>query len=114
MAKLPGIAMVPLPYLGNRVRLSYICVFLTVPAEEAVYLEVPIVNSCRKGWVSGGGGIYYGSESDLSPLLPRYTLPTVQNLLSYSTAAVSVFAYLHKEPHGRLKTIIRSITLKIY
>lgn len=50
----------------------------------------------------------------MSPLLPRYTLLIVQNLLSYSTAAVSVFAYLHKEPHGRRKTIIRSITLKIY
>ena len=36
------------------------------------------------------------------------------NFLSYSTAAVSVFAYLHKEPHGRRKTIIRSIALKIY
>ena len=50
----------------------------------------------------------------MSRLLPRYTLLIVKNLLSYSTAAVSVFAYLHKEPHGRRKTIIRSITLKIY
>lgn len=57
--------MVPLPHRGNGVRLSYIYVYLTVPTVEAVYLKVPFVGSCRKGGVSGGGGICYGSESDL-------------------------------------------------
>ena len=65
MAKLPGIAVVPLPHRGNRVRLSYIYVYLTVPTVEALYLKVPFVGSCRKEGVSGGGAICYGSESDL-------------------------------------------------